>query len=189
VFDVYRVCCFIFMIVAALAFVGFLMATNDSPVIGVLGMGFSAVVFMLGILGLILMELGEDLRLLTGRRRKRLQAGKQTRHQAWLAEIEKQRRAVEAHRADRQRERVDPQSMQITPRDVVAQSKTEWRHRREIWRGWWTRFWNGVRRRIARVLGEENTILIGIVFWGVRIVICISLFAPIAAAIIAWSLW
>lgn len=194
--DLYRVCLALIMVVAALAFCGFFMAAfgpHAKPhieVLGVLGMGFSAVVFTLGLVGVALISVLEELKLLNERKHKRLEAEERAAYQAWLADGEKRRR----ERERRRREHVDPEAMQITRKDLAAQRKTDWRHRREIWRGRVVRFWNGVRQRIARVLGEENTILVGLVFGIVKTLACIVALVAVAAvaigavAFVTWGL-
>ena len=168
-------CLLLIMVLAGLAFLASFV--EDNPVLAVLGMGFSVVVFTLGLVGLALGEalghIHRELRLLTERKRKRLEAERRLFYQAMAG---KKRVRYEASLADRERQR--------------RQRKTDCAHRREMRRGWWTRFWNGVRRDVARILGEENTILIGLVFRILRILACIAPFGVVAAlAIMAWSLF
>ena len=182
-------CLVLIMIVAGLAFVGSLAASSEDVIAGLLGMGFSAIVFTLGLVGLVLGDVWTELRVLTQRRRQRQEAERRAEaakrdiewrvetakrkadavHQTWLAEEEK--------------------AMQISREDLIAQRKADWGHRREMWRGRWARFWNGVRRRIARMLGEENEILIDLAYGVLKTLACLAPFVALAAAaIIAWSL-
>ena len=144
-------------IVAALAFGFSLLAVPDNPVLAVLGMGFSAVVFTLGLVGIAVGHAYEELRLLTQRRRQRQEA----------------KRRAESARLD------------IEWRIQTAKRKAAGRQQRKMWRGRWARFRNGVRRRIARMLGKENEILQDVVRAFIRIA---PLWALAAAAIVAWSL-
>lgn len=172
------------MALAGLAFAGSFLAGSEDLIGRILRMGFSAVVFTLAMVGLILVDIRTELRLLTERRRQRLEA--ECRAHAGRREAERQARFADWEK--RNRVWVDPDAMQITQEDVTAQRKADWHQWREIWRGQWARFWNGMRRRIARMLGEENEILIGLVFGTVKALCCLLPFWLLAAAaIVAWS--
>ncbi len=136
-------------VAAILAFGVSLLTATENAVVGILGMGFSAVVCVLAVIATLLADLRSEVRVLTERRRR--------------CRIAEQRRRFAEQQAE-----FDAQSAQRDRRwkELGAKAKQRAGHLAEIRRGQWRRFWRAVFSvpvaiddAIGGLVGRENKIL------------------------------